>query len=113
VNVVEILIGLGVKNIKKNKNILYLIVIKEVWDRIISGEKTTEYRLATEYWEKRILHRDYDYMRITNGYGNDTRPYRLYKYRGATRVMKDSYMHYSIPLRDDDIIEERKKVGRL
>jgi len=36
-----------------------------------------------------------------------------YKYRGATRVMKDSYMHYSIPLRDDDIIEERKKVGRL
>ena len=47
-------------------------------------------------------------MRITNGYGNDTRPYRLYRYPGATRVMKDSqYTMFSIPLIDDFIIERR------
>ena len=68
---------------------LYLIVVKEVWNRIISGDKTIEYRERTDYWDKRIHNRDYKYVRITNGYGNDTRPYRLYRYTGATRVMKD------------------------
>ena len=47
---------------------LYLIVVKEVWDRIISGEKTIEYRECGEYWDKRIKDRQYDYLRITNGY---------------------------------------------
>ena len=37
-------------------------------------------------------------IRITNGYGNDTRPYRLYRYGGATRVMKDNIQCYSIPI---------------
>jgi len=86
---------------------LYLIVVKEVLDRIVSGEKVVEYREATDYWYRRINARHYKYMRITNGYGNDTRPYRLYRYPGATRVMKDSIQHFSIPLRDDFIIERR------
>ena len=86
---------------------LYLIVVKEVWDRIVSGDKTIEYRERTDYWDKRINARHYKYMRITNGYGNDTRPYRLYRYPGATRVMKDSIQHFSIPLIDDFIIERR------
>ena len=89
------------------KDTLYLIVIKEVWDRIVSGDKVVEYREVTEYWSKRINARHYDYVRITNGYGNDTRPYRLYRYAGATRVMKDSIQHYSIPIPQDFIIESR------
>ena len=92
--------------IEKN-NTLYLIVIKEVWDRIVSGEKTIEYREVTDYWTKRIGNRQYKYIRITNGYGNATRPYRLYRYAGATRVMKDSIQHYSIPIPEDFIVESR------
>ena len=88
-------------------NTLYLIVVKEVWDRIVSGDKTIEYRERTDYWDKRIHNRDYEYLRITNGYGNDTRPYRLYRYAGATRVMKNSIQCYAIPITEDLIIESR------
>ena len=80
----------------ESNNTLYLIVVKQVWDRIVSGEKTIEYRERTDYWDKRINARHYDYLRITNGYGNDTRPYRLYRYTGATRVMKDNTQCYAI-----------------
>ena len=96
-----------VKDIIAKKDTLYLIVIKEVWDRIVSGEKTIEYREVTDYWRKRIGDRQYKYMRITNGYGNATRPYRLYRYAGATRVMKDSIQHYAIPISEDLIVESR------
>ena len=92
--------------IEKN-NTLYLIVVKEVWDRIVSGNKVVEYREVTDYWTKRIHNRDYKYMRITNGYGNDTRPYRLYRYGGATRVMVGDTQHYSIPIPESFIIESR------
>ena len=92
--------------IEKN-NTLYLIVVKEVWDRIVSGEKLIEYREVTDYWRKRINARHYDYLKISNGYGNKTRPYRLYRYGGATRVMKDSIQHYSIPIYESMIIESR------
>ena len=37
-----------VKDIIAKKDTLYLIVIKEVWDRIVSGEKTIEYRERTD-----------------------------------------------------------------
>ena len=90
-----------------SNNTLYLIVVKEVWDRIVSGDKVIEYREVTDYWDKRIGNRQYKYMRITNGYGNATRPYRLYRYGGATRVMKDSIQHYSIPILESMIIESR------
>jgi len=97
---------------KLNSNdTLYLIVIKDVWDRIVSGSKVVEYREVTDYWTKRILNRDYKYMRITNGYGNKTRPYRLYKYVGATRVMVGDTQHYSIPISKELIIESRDYVN--
>ena len=91
-------------------NTLYLIVVKEVWDRIVSGDKTIEYRERTDYWDKRIHNRDYEYLRITNGYGNQTRPYRLYRYAGATRVMKNSIQSYAIPISEDLVIESRDYV---
>ena len=89
------------------KDTLYLIVVKQVWDRIVSGEKLIEYRVRTDYWDKRILNKPYKYVRITNGYGNDTRPYRLYRYGGATRVMKDNTQCYAISIAEDLIIESR------
>ena len=93
--------------VKDDKATLYLIVVKEVWDRIIDGTKVVEYREVTDYWSKRIHNKEYSYLRITNGYGNDTRPYRLYRYAGATRVMKDSIQCFAIPIPEDFIIESR------
>ena len=46
-------------------------------------------------------------MRITNGYGNDTRPYRLYQYTGATRVMKNGVQCFAISISPDLVIESR------
>ena len=90
-----------------SNNTLYLIVVKEVWDKIVLGDKRVEYRVRTDYWDKRINARHYDYMRITNGYGNDTRPYRLYQYTGATRVMKDGVQCFAISIAPDLVIESR------
>ena len=55
------------KVMNSNNNTLYLIVVKEVWDRIVSGNKVIEYRERTDYWDKRIGNREYKYLRITNG----------------------------------------------
>jgi len=96
-----------VKNDIAQQDTLYLIVIKEVWDRIVSGDKVIEYRERTDYWDKRIGDREYQYMRITNGYGNLTRPYRLYQYTGATRVMKDGVQCYAINISEDLVVESR------
>ena len=96
-----------VKDIVAKNDTLYLIVIKEVWDRIVDGTKVVEYREVTDYWTKRIHNRHYDYLKISNGYGNDTRPYRLYRYAGATRVMKGDTQHYSIPIPQEFIVESR------
>ena len=93
--------------LKDDKATLYLIVVKEVWDRIVEGTKVVEYREVTDYWTKRIHNRHYDYLKISNGYGNDTRPYRLYRYAGATRVMKGDTQHYSIPIPEEFIVESR------
>ena len=96
--------------VKEQDKVLYLIVIKEVWDRIVSGIKTIEYRECSKYWNKRIKDRDYDFVRITNGYGNATRPYRLYEYTGYDIVNKDNQEHYAIDISDDLIIEKRDKL---
>ena len=96
-----------VKDIRAKKDTLYLIVEKRVWNKIVLGDKRIEYRVRTDYWDKRIGDREYKYMRITNGYGNLTRPYRLYRYTGATRVMKDSIQCYAISIAPDLVIESR------
>ena len=98
------------KVMNSNNNTLYLIVVKPVWDRIVSGNKVIEYRERTDYWDKRIGNREYKYLRITNGYGNLTRPYRLYRYTGATRVMKDNQQCYAIDINEALIVESRDYV---
>ena len=94
-----------------SSNTLYLIVIKEVWDRIVSGEKTIEYRECTDYWKKRIVDIPYNLIRITNGYGNDTRPYVLLKYKGYSIVDYNGTPHYAIPINKSLWIERREQVG--
>ena len=96
--------------VKEQDKILYLIVVKEVWDRIVMGTKTIEYRECTKYWNKRIENRDYDFVRITNGYGNKTRPYRLYEYTGYEEVVKDNTDCYAIDINPELVIESRDRV---
>ena len=90
---------------------LYLIVIKEVWDRIVSGDKVVEYRERTDYWDKRIHNKEYSYVKISNGYGNLTRPYRLYRYTGAEEVMKNNVQCYAIDINPNLMVESRDKLN--
>ena len=96
----------------KNENAtLYLIVYKSIMDKILSGEKTIEYRECTEYWKKRIVDTPYTRVRITNGYGNDTRPYILLKYKGYEEVEYNGTPHFAIPIEKKLWLEYRNEIG--
>ncbi len=47
---------------------LHLNLKGEYFDQIKSGEKLYEYRLTTEYWEKRLENREYKNIYIKRGY---------------------------------------------
>ena len=93
------------------ENTLYLIVYKEVINRIFSGEKTIEYRECTKYWKKRIEDKQYRFMRITNGYGNDTRPYIIMEYKPIGIVEREGKEHYAIKCDKSIWIEYRKEIN--
>ena len=93
------------------ENTLYLIVYKEVMERIFSGEKTIEYRECTKYWKKRIEDKEYRFMRITNGYGNDTRPYIIMEYKPMGKVIREGKEHYAIKCDKSKWIEFRKEIN--
>ena len=93
------------------ENTLYLIVYKEVINRIFSGEKTIEYRECTKYWKKRIEDKEYRFVRITNGYGNATRPYIKMKYKPIGIVEREGKEHYAIKCDKSKWIEFRKEIN--
>lgn len=47
---------------------LQLAVKGEYFDAMIRGEKTEEYRLCIDYWNKRLVNRKYYRLIITKGY---------------------------------------------
>jgi len=96
--------------VKEQDTVLYLIVVKEVWDRIVSGIKDIEYREITDYWKTRIENREYDFVKISNGYGNKTRPYRLYEYTGYVKTIKNDVACYAIDISPNLIVESRDRV---
>jgi len=55
------------------KRILYLILKKEPFDRILSGSKTIEYRDKTDYWSKRLDDKLFDYVHFRHGYSKTAR----------------------------------------
>ena len=96
----------------KNENAtLYLIVYKDIMDSIFKGDKVIEYRECTDYWKKRIVDTPYDQVRITNGYGNDTRPYVLLEYKGYEIVDRNGTPHYAIPINRELWLERREQIG--
>lgn len=48
--------------------ILQLAVKGEYFDAMVSGDKTEEYRIYNEYWEKRFMFNKFDTLIITKGY---------------------------------------------
>jgi hypothetical protein len=92
-------------------NTLYLIVYKDIFERIMSNEKVVEYRECTKYWNKRLEDKSYSKLRITNGYGNDTRPYVLLRYLGYDIVERDGKPHYAIPIQRTLWKEYRQEVN--
>ena len=97
--------------LKNDNATLYLIVYADIMDRILSGDKTIEYRECTDYWKKRILDTPYKDLRITKGYGNETRPYVLMKYAGYDIVDYNGKPHYAIPINRELWIEHRDEIG--
>ena len=54
------------------------LVLKKCWfDKIVSGEKTSEYRECSPYWNKRLSNRQYDTVVFHNGYTNNTATFRV------------------------------------
>ena len=90
---------------------LYLIVYKDIMERIFNGDKTTEYREITDYWKKRLVDKPYSRVRITNGYGNDTRPYVLLRYVGYDIKEYNGKPHFAIPINRELWKEYREEIG--
>ena len=66
------------------------LTLKKIWfDLMISGKKQIEYRRPSKWIEKRIINKNYDFIKFVNGYGND-KPYFICKYDGYTNSNKDN-----------------------
>ena len=51
--------------------VLHLILKKQWFDMIASGEKKEEYREVKPYWTTRLIHNDFDVIHFRNGYASD------------------------------------------
>ena len=73
---------------KTRQNIVF-DSMKEVWDRIVSGDKTIEYRDCGEYWDKRIKDKQYRFMKIQMVMEMPQDPIVYMKYQGYEIVKRD------------------------
>ena len=72
--------------------ILRLNLKRKWWEQIRDGEKTVEFRLATYYWRKRLIGRQYDEIHLCLGYpkrGDESRVLR----RKWRMVAKETLLH--------------------
>ena len=61
----------------KKESVLHL-VLKHYWfDKIVSGEKTSEYRACSDYWNNRLANKHYDTVVFHKGYTNTNATYRI------------------------------------
>ena len=71
------------KLLENMMKILHLNLHRKYFDQIANRTKTIEYRDRTDYWKKRIEHREYDIIKFRNGYAKDA-PTMLVEYKGYT-----------------------------
>ena len=62
---------LHTNNVFMNKT-LHLVLTQHWFDRIASGQKTSEYRACTPYWNRRLTNTKYDTVIFHRGYTNIT-----------------------------------------
>lgn len=74
---------------------LQLVVNGEYFDQMKSGEKTEEYRLCNDYWNKRIMFREYDRLIITKGYPSATIPAAELMFRMTDMKSRQSHIRTS------------------
>lgn len=54
------------------------LVLKHHWfDKIVSGEKTSEYRECSDYWNRRLANNHYDMVVLHKGYTQTTAAYKI------------------------------------
>ena len=62
------------------------LVLKHCWfDKILSGEKTSEYRECSEYWNNRLNKKHYDTVVFHKGYTNTTIKYKILSTKITTK----------------------------
>lgn len=57
-----------------SQKILYLTLKKPQFQVTVSGEKSSEFRKPSQWILSRVLNKEYDLVKFTNGYGSD-KPY--------------------------------------
>ena len=67
---------------------LHLVLNHHWFDKIVSGNKTSEYRECSEYWNRRLANKHYDTVVFHKGYTNTTATYKI-KSIGITREQND------------------------
>ena len=83
------------------------------FDQIATGEKTEEYRLATDYWSKRLTGRQYDRVILTRGYPKGggiegrTRLTRRWKGYRTTHLTHPHFGEAEVPVYAIDVSEPR------
>lgn len=78
-----------------NKKTLTLQLKREYFEAIKAGEKTEEFRIASDYWRRRIVGKDFDKIVLTLGYpkdGDESKRIRL-PWRGyrVTRITHEQF----------------------
>ncbi len=76
---------------------LQLNLARQWFDQIASGQKKTEYRAATAYWQQRLDGRGYDLIEFRNGYVTNA-PRMLVEFRSVRRQGKGRNAEYAIRL---------------
>lgn len=61
----------------KNNTTLHLVLKHHWFDKIVSGEKTSEYRACSDYWNNRLANKHYDTVVFHKGYTNTTATYKI------------------------------------
>lgn len=59
------------------EHILHLVLTRHWYDKITSGEKTSEYRQCSKYWNHRLSSRQYNTVVFHRGYTNITATYKI------------------------------------
>ncbi|MBR2012173.1 MAG: ASCH domain-containing protein [Alphaproteobacteria bacterium] len=67
------------------ENVIHFVLKHKWFDKIIAGEKTSEYRECSDYWNKRLTNKHYDTVVFHKGYTNQIAKYKIFSIRITTK----------------------------